>query len=106
MSDLSERLRAATSVAVPPPPPEAPEPRAEPLAKDPVLPEGSVELTGGLRAQMDRFESALLLRALREARGSQVEVARLLDIPLRTLQHRLKAHGIRRAGYEGSPPKS
>ena len=56
---------------------------------------------GGLRARLDRLEANLLLDALRQAGGSQAEAARILEIPLRTLQHRLKAHGIRKGGYDG-----
>ena len=37
--------------------------------------------------------------------GSQAEAARILDLPLRTLQHRLSAHGIKKGGYEGPSSK-
>ena len=94
----------ATAIPAPPPPP-SPEPPAPARAQGPSPDDDSAPLTGGFRAQVDRLEASLLLRALRDARGSQAEAARILDIPLRTLQHRLKAHGIRKGGYEGPPPK-
>ena len=130
LGDLSERLRAAAASAFPgrsptafpappplaaasppplaaaSPPPQTPPPTPpQGLAQAPSPDDDSAPLTGGFRAQMDHLEASLLLRALRDARGSQAEAARLLDIPLRTLQHRLKAHGIRKGGYEGPPPK-
>ena len=101
VNDLSERLRAAAGAA-PAAASEAP-PAARPA--EPAAREAPESWAGGLREQMDRFEAALLMRALRAAAGSQVEAARLLGVPLRTLQHRLKAHGIRKAGYEGPSSK-
>ncbi|MBK8257052.1 MAG: sigma 54-interacting transcriptional regulator [Polyangiaceae bacterium] len=101
LNDLSERLRGGTSTlrltTVPPPAPV-------PETKPPSAPAFPVEnWTGGLREQLDKFEQMLLLNALRSANGSQAEAAKILDIPLRTLQHRLKAHGIRKAGYAPKP---
>ena len=124
LSDLSERLRAAASVATAPrtsgtiapasPASVAPDTPAPPPAASELLPPRVPEpapgdtplgVAGGLRVQLDRLESKLLLQALREAGGSQAEAARLLDLPLRTFQHRLSAHGIRKGGYEGPPSK-
>ncbi|MEZ4309590.1 MAG: sigma 54-interacting transcriptional regulator [Polyangiaceae bacterium] len=98
-NELSGRLRALAGAGAG----GAPEPAKEALAaEDPVA--GEAE-GGGLREQMDRFEAKLLWDALRRGNGSQAEAARLLQVPLRTLQHRLKAHGIRRGGYEGPNSK-
>jgi transcriptional regulator with GAF, ATPase, and Fis domain len=56
-------------------------------------------MAGGLRAQLERFEIDVILAALREANGSQLEAARRLELPLRTLQHKISRLGIRRLGY-------
>jgi DNA-binding NtrC family response regulator len=102
VSELSERLRAAAGAPVPASVASVAPPPAR--GSNPPLPEDADGWTGGLRAQLDRFEAALLLKALQSAGGSQVEAARLLDLPLRTLQHRLKAHGIRK-GYDSTAGK-
>ena len=104
VNELSERLRAAAGspgatargVTQMPGPEPAPGRGPDPSARD-----AEERLQGSLREQMDRFEAGLLMRALRAAGDSQAEAARLLDVPLRTLQHRLKAHGIRKGGYAG-----
>jgi transcriptional regulator with GAF, ATPase, and Fis domain len=85
--DLPERIRARKG---------APERRTEPApaeAQGPAVPEAS---TGSLKERMERFERDTLIAALRAASGSQSEAARLLDVPLRTFQHKIKAHGIRK----------
>ncbi len=111
LNDLSERLRRIAFASKTAPPPQILEVGCPPQLAVPAVPavptvDPGDDWTGGLRGHMDKLEAALLLKALREARGSQVEAARLLDIPLRTLQHRLKAHGIRKASYEGPPTKT
>jgi DNA-binding NtrC family response regulator len=50
-----------------------------------------------------RREKEILVEALRQAGNSQTEAARLLDVPLRTLQHKLKVLGVKRPGYGGEP---
>jgi DNA-binding NtrC family response regulator len=52
--------------------------------------------TGSLKERMERFERDMLVEALRQVSGNQSEAARLLDVPLRTLQHKIKGHGIRK----------
>jgi two-component system, NtrC family, response regulator AtoC len=42
------------------------------------------------------FERRTIIAALRETGGHQTEAARLLDLPLRTLQHKIKAHGLKK----------
>ncbi len=37
-----------------------------------------------------------IIAALREAEGSQIEAARLLELPVRTLQHKIKGYGLKR----------
>jgi transcriptional regulator with GAF, ATPase, and Fis domain len=53
---------------------------------------------------MDRFERDTIVAALRECGGNQSAAARRLDVPLRTLQHKIKVHGIRKVyGVDGEP---
>jgi transcriptional regulator with PAS, ATPase and Fis domain len=51
---------------------------------------------GSWRSRMERFERETLLEALRETQNNQSEAARLLDLPLRTLQHKVNTLGIKR----------
>ncbi|MEJ7732336.1 MAG: sigma 54-interacting transcriptional regulator [Polyangiaceae bacterium] len=100
--DLPERVRAAApingeaapvgvaapgsgSVPPPPPPPEDGETDAAP--------------GDGFKRRVERYEAALIVEALRSTGGSQTEAARVLQLPLRTLQHKIKALGIKRLGW-------
>lgn len=49
-----------------------------------------------LRAEVARFESDLILRALERCRWDRKNAARVLGIPLRTLAYKMQAHGIRK----------
>lgn len=51
------------------------------------------------RACMERLESQVLLEALEETGGNQAEAARRLDMPRRTLVHKIKVLGLRRDDY-------
>jgi DNA-binding NtrC family response regulator len=63
-------------------------------------PEASVPRpTGSLKVRIESFEKDTIIEALQEAHGNQTAAARLLEVPLRTLQHKIQAHGIRRGGY-------
>lgn len=73
--DLPERVRAWGGRSAPPA-----TPRSE----------------GPLKERVERFERDQILEALREANNNQTEAARLLAVPLRTLQHKLGALGIKR----------
>ena len=53
---------------------------------------------------MEQFERETIVEALRDADGSQTEAARRLDVPLRTLQHKIKALGIKRGHYAVGAP--
>jgi DNA-binding NtrC family response regulator len=57
--------------------------------------------TGSLKARMESFEKETIVEALRESSDNQTAAARLLEVPLRTLQHKIQVHGIRRGGYGG-----
>jgi DNA-binding NtrC family response regulator len=76
--DLPERLRA-----------RAAGPAVAPKSAAPAY-------TGTLKERMEAFERDTLVAALRETDGSQTETARLLDLPLRTLQHKIKAYGLKK----------
>ena len=51
---------------------------------------------------MDRLEAEVLLDALRACGWNQTHAARRLQMPLRTLVHKIKVHGLRKLGY-GKP---
>jgi len=57
---------------------------------------------GSMKLQMERAEREAILDALRKSNGSQTEAARLLDMPLRTFQHKIKGYGIKKLGYGAS----
>ena len=54
------------------------------------------ELSGDFRNRMEQLEAAVLSHALAEAGHNQSETARRLGMPLRTLVHKIRVHGIRR----------
>ncbi len=76
--DLPARIRAQAT------PPSAPTPAAAP------------RYTGSFKARMERFERDTLIEVLRETNGNQTRAAELLEMPLRTLQHRIKVLAIGR----------
>jgi two-component system response regulator AtoC len=52
----------------------------------------------GIKDQLRRFEAELILRALRQHGGNQTAAARSLDMPLRTLVHKIRTLGIKKFG--------
>jgi DNA-binding NtrC family response regulator len=93
--DLPERVRAAAK-----PSDRAAEAEAEAPGGPP---ESGVR---GLRERMQRYEAEVIVEALRAAQWSQTKAARDLEVPLRTLLHRMKVLGIKKLGYahpEGAP---
>ncbi len=66
-------------------------PQGEPLLQ---LPEGSGDITDFTRA-LDNYENQLLQGALAQCRWKKGETAALLGLSMRTLQRKLKKHGIR-----------
>jgi transcriptional regulator with GAF, ATPase, and Fis domain len=108
--DLPDRVQMAGSaerVSMPPPPPRvAGTPVPPPAAQEPVVQGGEPEAqAGSLKERMDSIEASLLVEALREAGWNQTEAARRLNLPLRTLQHKIKAFGIKKIGYRVGDPK-
>jgi DNA-binding NtrC family response regulator len=58
-----------------------------------------------LKDRMESIEADLVVEALRAAGWNQTEAARRLNLPLRTLQHKIKALGIKKIGYKAGDPK-
>jgi two-component system response regulator AtoC len=52
-----------------------------------------------LREGVQRYETQLILEALRASRGNRTEAARRLQIPVRTLSHKIRQYGIKKLGF-------
>jgi two-component system, NtrC family, response regulator AtoC len=52
-----------------------------------------------LRSEVGRYESALILAALKAADWDRKEAARRLGLPVRTMAHKMKSYGIHRKSY-------
>jgi DNA-binding NtrC family response regulator len=96
LSDLPRGVRDACGedLAVESPNIEPAGPDEAPATGAPVWQQGE-----SFRACMERIEAEVLVEALRAAGGSQTEAARLLEMPRRTLVHKIKVLGIKRRGY-------
>jgi DNA-binding NtrC family response regulator len=75
--DLPEHVRAA--------PAQAPRNGSDPAAVDTVRPPAALDL----RRAMLEHEQALILRALQQTDGNRRKAARLLSLPLRTLERKV-----------------
>jgi two-component system response regulator AtoC len=51
---------------------------------------------GDYREDVRRYEAELILRALHKHHGNQTEAARALNLPLRTLVHKIQSYGIKK----------
>jgi two-component system, NtrC family, response regulator AtoC len=51
---------------------------------------------GDYREHVRRYEAELILRALHKHNGNQTEAARALNLPLRTLVHKIQSYGIKK----------
>ncbi len=78
LADLTDRIRAGS----------------RPLAAEPEAP--SEEVSGDYKEHVRRYESELILRALHKHNGNQTEAARTLNLPLRTLVHKIQTYGIKK----------
>ena len=98
--DLPRTLRPPTSDAGVAAAETAPEDEREP---DEAAPRRRLRREGeSYRACVERLEKRILTNALTDAGGNQSEAARRLDLPRRTLVHKLKALGVKRdADAEG-----
>jgi two-component system, NtrC family, response regulator AtoC len=52
---------------------------------------------GGLKEQMRAYEIQLIVDALKKHRGNQTEAARALQMPVRTLAHKMQTFGIKKS---------
>lgn len=81
LEDLPRKLRDFTATVL-----QVEEPETTPATLD-------------LREGMQRYETQVILEALRSAKGNRTEAAKLLQIPVRTLSHKLKQLGIKKLGF-------
>jgi DNA-binding NtrC family response regulator len=99
--DLPERVRGAASLAraqgTASDPPAAP---AAPAATTSSAPEPAAD--GDLRTLLARYEAQVIVNALNACSGNQKATAVQLNLPLRTLVHKMQALGIKRAHYAGA----
>jgi two-component system, NtrC family, response regulator AtoC len=51
---------------------------------------------GDYKQHVRRYEAELILRALHKYNGNQTEAARALNLPLRTLVHKIQSYGIKK----------
>ncbi|WP_437616481.1 sigma 54-interacting transcriptional regulator [Sorangium sp. So ce834] len=94
--DLPESINALAARRLStPPPPDRPLVEIAPTSTGPMI---------GLKAQMDRLETEIILEALRATNGNLAMAARRLRMPLRTLQEKITTHGLKRSDYRDGPP--
>jgi DNA-binding NtrC family response regulator len=62
------------------------------------LPEAEVsnEMPSDYRAHLRKYEADLILKALHKFNGNQTEAAKALNLPLRTLVHKIQTYGIKK----------
>jgi len=63
----------------------------------PVAPTGADTLD--YKQRMQRYEAELILDALRRCNWNRTEASQLLNMPVRTLSHKINQHGIKKLGY-------
>ncbi len=56
---------------------------------------------GDFKDRVQRYETELILDALKRSGGNQTQAAKVLGMPLRTLVHKMKSYGIRKLYSEG-----
>jgi DNA-binding NtrC family response regulator len=59
-------------------------------------PEASGELPTDYKDHLRKYEAELILRALHKYNGNQTETAKALNLPLRTLVHKIQTYGIKK----------
>jgi two-component system response regulator AtoC len=91
VDDLPERLRDIA----PRPTLEPPEAEREPGGED-----AGLDFKERVRQRTRAFETDLILEALRRSGGNQTEAARALQMPVRTLAHKMQELGIKKK-YDG-----
>ncbi|HEU4727449.1 MAG TPA: sigma 54-interacting transcriptional regulator [Kofleriaceae bacterium] len=81
LEDLTDRVRGGSRALAPPDPADA---------------RASADEPGDYREHVRRYETELILRALHKHNGNQTEAARTLNLPLRTLVHKIQTYGIKK----------
>ena len=79
LADLTEKVRGGARAPA----------QVEPEA---VEDQGSADY----RERVRKFETELIIRALHKANGNQTEAAKALNLPLRTLVHKIQTYGIKK----------
>ena len=54
------------------------------------------EMPGDYRAHLRKYEIELILKALHKHNGNQTDAAKALNLPLRTLVHKIQSYGIKK----------
>lgn len=113
--DLPDRIRMwkVPSTPIAAPPPGVVQQRVTPSNQDlpTALPneppaENTARRPGeSLKERLENAEAQFLLDALRAANWNQTEAAKQLNMPLRTLQYKIRAFGITKLGYKIAEPK-
>jgi len=88
-ADLPERIRGQRPL----------EPEARPSVES--MPPPQFDASAGdfkerVQKQMAKYETDLIVAALQQSGGNQTEAARLLQIPVRTLAHKMQTLGIKK----------
>jgi len=104
-ADLPQRVREGVRLTEPTPTPAfqtgaSAQPGAmvrTPTPTQPVQPVTGDTLD--FKVQMQRHEAQLILDALRRCDWNRTEASQLLNMPVRTLSHKINQHGIKRLGY-------
>lgn len=85
--DLPEKMRKAST---------APRPTAPPLEPETLAPAAG-DYRERVRAELQRIETKMITEALAKAQGNQTVAARALNLPLRTLTHKIRELGIKKS---------
>ncbi len=109
--DLPDRIRVLKAPA-PPAPAATPQRVVESreLPSSPEVPPGPTKAPApedtskgqaeSLKERLENAEAQFILDALRESGWNQTEAAKQLNMPLRTLQYKIKSFGITKLGYK------
>ena len=106
VEDLPDRVRAAADSVAEPARASTPAPVAGAAAGSPkarVSTTAPGEPPADFRAAVQRYEVDLIVAALRASSWNQTAAAKRLDMPLRTLLHKMKTLGIKKLGYGDGP---
>jgi two-component system, NtrC family, response regulator AtoC len=99
IADLPQRVRELVGKAGPSAPAAGARAGADGVtAEMPELDLGEIEELD-FKSRMQRLEAQVILDALRQADWNRGEAAKQLQMPVRTLSHKINQHGIRKLGY-------